>query len=291
MMKTVRCAIIDLQSGSARSVSVSADGKFVWAVCCEDGCCMDGAVTLSTGPLTGMGVPGGSGMTWHLNNKYYPAEGRVASALRFAGWDHLVLTGKCPEGTKADITIHGEDIAVKLVSASARETAHGVYAKVMKARPNGASVILVPAQNGMMEDDCFLVSARGVSAELRAMGVRSLTVSGEGALAVADPAALRALCVDLWLEVKGWKNNSDAEHPARYLSVMPGAGLEMPAEWGKCLYQQGSDAQILAAMGLCWGSCAEKLGGVEMAAKLLAACTGEAADLQQCVMVKGGCAK
>ena len=287
MMKTVRCAIIDLQSGSARSVSVPADGKFGWAVSAEESR-MDGAVTLATGPLTGMGVPGGSGMTWQLKNKFYPAEGRVASALRFAGWDQLVLTGKCPEGKKADITIHGEDITVSFGDVAARETAHGVYAKVMKLRPDGASTILVPAQNGMMEDDCFLVSNRGVSVELRAMGVRSLTVSGAGALEIADPAAFRELCMQLWLEVKGWKNNSDAEHPARYLSVLPGAGLEMPNEWSKCLYQQGSEVQILSALGLCWGAYAQQLGGVEMAAKLLAACVGDAADLQQSTMVKGG---
>ena len=62
----------------------------------------------------------------------------------------------------------------------------------------------------------------------------------------------------------------------------------MPNEWSKCLYQQGSEVQILSALGLCWGAYAQQLGGVEMAAKLLAACVGDAADLQQSTMVKGG---
>ena len=116
-------------------------------------------------------------------------------------------------------------------------------------------------------------------------------VSGTDALEIADPAAFRALCMQLWMEVKNWKNNSDAEHPARYLSVFPGAGLEMPAEWGKCLYQQGSEAQILSALGLYWGAYAQQLGGIEMAQQLLAACVGEGADLQLCTMAKGGGAK
>ena len=79
------------------------------------------------------------------------------------------------------------------------------------------------------------------------------------------------------------------KHPVRYLSVMPGHTAADTSAWpARARLKTGVlDKQMLTALGLCWGQHAEAMGGLDMAAKLLSACSGDPVtvdDLRQSAM-------
>jgi hypothetical protein len=296
-MKHMHCAIIDLANGQSSIVDLGewelSSGNFGWGVHSFNRANRQrdiSFVALSTGILTGTGVPGSGGIAWcnYQNNSsmFYPTEGRLGAALRYAGIDHLAVTGKCPVGQKADITIRDGKISVTYVRASRTESAAKAYAQVWKRRPTEDSVIAIPAPSGILEDNWFFISDKMTSSLLRNMGLRSLTVSYTGGLKMADPEKFCALTAQLWQIRRELPVVSDAEHPVRYLSVMPGCGAADTSAWpARARLKSGVlEKQMLTALGLYWGQYAETLGGLDMAAKLLSACSGDTVtvdDLRQ----------
>ena len=287
-MKNMRCAIIDLTSGQSCIAELGewelASGNFGWGVHAYNEKCRQrdiSFVALSTGILTGTGVPGSGGVAWcnyQSNAKmFYPAESRLGAALRYAGIDHLALTGKAPIGQKADITIRDGKISISYVRASRTESAAKAYSYVWKRRPTEDSVIAIPAPSGVLEDNWFFVSDKMTSSLLRNMGLRSLTVSNSGGLRIANPEAFCALTAQLWQTRRELPVVSDAEHPVRYLSVMPGCAAADTSAWpARARLKSGVlEKQMLTALGLYWGQYAETLGGLDMAAKLVSACSGD----------------
>ena len=296
-MKHMHCAIIDLANGQSSIVDLGewdlSSGNFGWGVHSFNRANRQrdiSFVALSTGILTGTGVPGSGGIAWcnYQNNSsmFYPAEGRLGAALRYAGIDHLAITGKCPAGQKADITIRDGKISITYVRASRTESAAKAYTQVWKRRPTEDSVIAIPAPSGILEDNWFFISDKMTSSLLRNMGLRSLTVSYSGGLKMAAPEAFCALTAQLWQIRRALPIASDAEHPVRYLSVMPGCGAADTSAWpARARLKSGVlEKQMLTALGLYWGQHAETLGGLDMAAKLLSACSGDTVtvdDLRQ----------
>jgi len=251
------CAVIDLRSGSAASRALS------WEAC-WNGLPHESAAALITGPLTGTGVPGGSGMTWLFEGFRCSAEGRAASALRYAGWNGLLLSGACPEGKQADLSIYNGEVTISYCSSETPADPKAVCKEVLRARPSAESVTLLPSPSGIIEDGYFSVSTPGAAQALLKMGVRSITITGTEPIELANPAEFQELCVSLWEKVRESGARGDAEHPIRHLSVLPDGLLPR------------SDESFFARLGLCWGPCARQLGGAGMAKKLLLACTGEA---------------
>lgn len=296
-MKHMHCAIIDLANGQSSIVDLGewelSSGNFGWGVHSFNRANRQrdiSFVALSTGILTGTGVPGSGGIAWcnYQNNAsmFYPAEGRLGAALRYAGIDHVAITGKCPSGQKADITIRDGKISVSYVRANRTESAAKAYAQVWKRRPTEDSVIAIPAPSGILEDNWFFISDKMTSSLLRNMGLRSLTVSYSGGLKMADPEKFCALAAHLWQIRRELPIVSDAEHPVRYLSVMPGYGAADSSAWSaRARLKSGVlEKQTLTALGLYWGQYAETLGGLDMAAQLLSACSGDTVtvdDLRQ----------
>ena len=280
-MNVMHCAVIDLESGSA---SVLEAGK--WALSVGNlGWNVhplnrihpldDTAFTaISTGPLTGTGAPGSGGFTWcnfqSSGKMFYPAEGRLGPALRFAGLDHLIFTGKCPDGVKADVVIHDSRITVTYVRINRTESAAKAYERAQKRRPSEDSVIVIPSPSGVLEDDHFFISDKITSSLLRAMGVHSLTVASSGAIPIAEPGEFCALVSRLWSARRGL-SAADAEHPARCLSVHPGIAAGAAPVWPAAARLKAGDPerQLLAALGLYWEGYAAELGGLETAAQLL----------------------
>lgn len=299
-MKHMRCAIIDLANGQSCIADLGewelSSGNFGWGVHAYNRANRQrdiSFVALSTGILTGTGIPGSGGITWcnYQNNSsmFYPAEGRLGAALRYAGIDHLAITGVCPAGQKADITILDGKISVSYARASRTESAAKAYSTVWKKRPTEDSVIAIPAPNGILEDNWFFISDKMTSSLLRNMGLHSLTVSYSGGLPVADPEKFCALAAQLWQVRRDLPVMSDAEHPVRYLSVMPGHTAADTSAWpARARLKTGVlEKQMLTALGLCWGQHAEAMGGLDMAAKLLSACSGDPVtvdDLRQSAM-------
>lgn len=280
-MREICCAVIDLKSGASDLLELGPQAlesagaaahfcllKPIWTE-------REDPVALSPGMLSGTGVPGSGGMTWCCPGAegltLTAAEGRLGAMLRYAGVEHLLFCGSCEGGQTVDVLVHDGRISVTKHARTQGMPAGRIYAEARKRQPDENSVIAVFTASGVLEDDCFSVGDRALSARLRKKGLRSLTVAASGGVPVARPRQFTDQCVALW---ESWRQHrpemeADAAHPAHYLSIR--SREQEPV----CpLEDAPPGARAFAALGLFWGEQAGALGGFQTAAALAGAYLG-----------------
>lgn len=280
-MREICCAVIDLKSGASDLLELGPQAlesagaaahfcllKPIWTE-------REDPVALSPGMLSGTGVPGSGGMTWCCPGAegltLTAAEGRLGAMLRYAGVEHLLFCGSCEGGQTVDVLVHDGRISVTKHARTQGMPAGRIYAEARKRQPDENSVIAVFTASGVLEDDCFSVGDRALSARLRKKGLRSLTVAASGRRAGGPAAAVHR-------PVRGTVGELAAAPPgdgggcraSGALSVHPlqGAGARLPAG-GRAPGGAG-----LCGTGAFWGEQAGALGGFQTAAALAGAYLG-----------------
>lgn len=214
-MREICCAVIDLKSGASDLLELGPQAlesagaaahfcllKPIWTE-------REDPVALSPGMLSGTGVPGSGGMTWCCPGAegltLTAAEGRLGAMLRYAGVEHLLFCGSCEGGQTVDVLVHDGRISVTKHARTQGMPAGRIYAEARKRQPDENSVIAVFTASGVLEDDCFSVGDRALSARLRKKGLRSLTVAASGGVPVARPRQFTDQCVALW---ESWRRTA-----------------------------------------------------------------------------------
>ena len=124
--------------------------------------------------------------------------GRLGTMIKRAGYDGIVMTGKCDGLTG----IHIEDDTCRFLDASAM-AGWPVSRVLPELSKDAARVVVGPAaENGvrfasMMIDGHYAAGRNGIGLALAEKGVKHLTVSGAGRTTVADREALKIACEDV----------------------------------------------------------------------------------------------
>ncbi len=172
-----------------------------------------------TGPLTGTGAPGGSrymvvtkgpltGAIAHSS-----AGGAFASAMKYAGWDMIILEGK----SRRPVYLWIDDDHVEIRDAqhlwgkTSTETEEAVIAethpdaKVACIGPAGENQVLFAC---VMSDMGRAAGRSGVGAVMGSKNLKAIAVRGTKGLKVADKTAFWAAMMDAYRKV----DTPDTEH-------------------------------------------------------------------------------
>ncbi len=124
--------------------------------------------------------------------------GRLATQLKRAGWDGIVVTGKCDRLTGIEIA----DGRCRLVDAHAL-AGRSVPATMAALGPGGSRLVVGPAaENGvrfasLMVDAHYAAGRNGLGLAFAVKNLKYLKVAGTGKTAVADTGELAAACADV----------------------------------------------------------------------------------------------
>lgn len=276
----VRCLIVDLagkkttcQEWSRDSLS---DGLGTYGIYLDElGAVWQDdpeAAALAAGPLTGTSVPGSGGMSWCRMGPGGLAaehtEGRLGAALRFAGWDHLIITGVSSERT--DLLI--EDGSVVFRPATAHGD-HEAWQQLLKERPDENSVAALTDARGIREDPYFLTGSWEMSRALQNKGLRAVIITGRGSVEARCPEELLreslALCAAFR---ESGEYAGSRKQPARYMSASHIWEEDKP---------EPLPAMPLAFLGLGWDDRFPGGDMMERAAQLLNCCVQGAWDKEK----------
>lgn len=163
----------------------------------------DNPIVLGAGPLVGTAVFGASRV---IANSCLPLTGAVAAAsgsmgmganMKWAGWDHIVLTGRAPRPTVLRI----DDGSVELLPADGLWGAGTLDAtrRLWRAYPDHSVLAIGPAGESLahsalaMIDACATLGRGGLASVFGSKNIKAVAVRGSGGVAVADPKGLEIL--------------------------------------------------------------------------------------------------
>ena len=152
------------------------------------------ALVLATDVLAGTGGLAFDRMTWRMPDGSKTEEsGRLAAALRYAGADALVISGK---RTNPGVLVleggagHVDDMADIVRSGGAFHEGLALRAALRARYLTDDTVIAAAEDGGVTETGGRCIAEAAVSASLREKGLCAIVAVGTGALDVADPQAL-----------------------------------------------------------------------------------------------------
>ncbi len=152
------------------------------------------ALVLATDVLAGTGGLAFDRMTWRMpDGSKTTYTGRLAAALRYAGADALVLSGK---RTNPGVLVleggagHVDDIADIVRSGGAFHEGLALRSALRDRYLTDDTVIAIAEDGGVIETGGRCIADAAVSASLRGMGLCAIAAAGTGALEVADPQGL-----------------------------------------------------------------------------------------------------
>jgi aldehyde:ferredoxin oxidoreductase len=163
----------------------------------------DNPIVLGVGPLVGTAVFGASRV---IANSCLPLTGAVAAAsgsmgmganMKWAGWDHVVLTGRAPRPTVLRI----DDGSVELLPADGLWGMGTLDAtrRLWRAYPGHSVLAIGPAGESLahsalaMIDACATLGRGGLASVFGSKNIKAVAVKGSGGVVVADPKRLDTL--------------------------------------------------------------------------------------------------
>jgi hypothetical protein len=152
------------------------------------------ALVLATDVLAGTGGLAFDRMTWRMpDGSKTTYTGRLAAALRYAGADALVLSGKRKNPGVLVLAAwagHVDDIADIVRSGGAFHEGLALRSALRDRYLTDDTVIAIAEDGGVIETGGRCIADAAVSEALREKGFCAIVAVGTGALEVADPQAL-----------------------------------------------------------------------------------------------------
>lgn len=261
MSKKITCAIINLETKTIEQKEFEpkeALGKWagvgihqgllaeVWEKAPE-------TVALTTGPLTGVGLPGSGFLAWCSKQgnvlQAEIAEGRLGAALRLGGIDHLLFVGA---GKNENLYIADGEIT---------------FLDQPDTKRNSDLVTASVTVDGVCEDQYFKIGSKALAQQLINKGIASIQIVSHREIEIADSKKFLDYTIGLYQECKkADRNDPENELPVPYLSVCNIGEVELSAN---C-------AALNAILGVAWNEVFPKQGQSACGAELLSILTGTA---------------
>lgn len=182
----------------------------------------DNILIAGLGPLGGTGYGPGSKMKWTFKSPVYnlfgdsSCGGRFGSTLRWAGYDHVVITGKA----KAPVYIWIDDENVKIMNAShlwgkdTDEVHHLIREELGDERVQVAAVGRA-AENGVTFASIVVCGERvagrtGGGSVMASKNVKAIAVRGTRGIQVYDPLRFREAIDEMIATMNAFPENLDA---------------------------------------------------------------------------------
>jgi aldehyde:ferredoxin oxidoreductase len=180
---------------------VGLSSRIFWELGCPGVAAFDpgNPLIISTGPLTGLYGPFGRGEVCSISPQCYPDElftysgfgGMFPSAMKFAGYDAIVVLGKAQRPVY--VSIHDED--VKIVDAGDLWGVDTFEAQqsLLAGDPGASALVIGPAGENLSRISIILNETEcasgqgGFGAVMGSKNLKAIAVRGTGSIAVSRP--------------------------------------------------------------------------------------------------------
>lgn len=194
----------------------------------------ENVMIMSVGPLTGTSAPTGSRYMVTTKSPLTGAitcansGGQFPAALKKAGWDALVIKGRCDDPVY--LWIEGEEAELRsadhLVGLTTHETEDRIrqetHSKIKVAciGPSGENLVRFAS---IMNDKHRAAGRSGVGAVMGSKNLKAIAVAGKWSVGLADEAKFKKLVKELITEFK--RSTKDSPPPLRLYGTAVTAGI------------------------------------------------------------------